>query len=288
MKLLLPLSLSLLLAAPAFAHNHKGEKVVIEAGQTAVDQAALKAAIAGELRSDANKSRDASRHPLETLSFVGVAPNATVIEITPGSGAWWAEILAPYLSQGGSYVGAVVDPAKAASERARDYFTADNAKLRERLAAPGFGKVELREFNSAEPVFGPAASADVVLTFRNIHGWVNGGNDQAMFKAFFEVLKPGGVLGLEQHRATEGADVKEAARSGYVPEAYVIELAKNAGFELAGSSEINANPKDTKDHPNGVWTLPPVLRVPEGDDKAKYEAIGESDRMTLRFVKPAA
>jgi predicted methyltransferase len=287
MKLLLPLSLSLLLATPVFAHNHQGEKAVIEA-QAGVDLAALDAAIASPLRSEANKARDAARHPKETLSFIGVTPSSHVIEITPGGGAWYAEIVAPYVQKGGSYTAAVMDPAKAPNERSREYLTNDNHKLRERLADPGFGKTEIREFDRNAPVFGPAGSADVVLTFRNIHGWVNGGFDQAMFKAFFEVLKPGGVLGLEQHRAREGADVKTTAPGGYVPEAYVIELAKNAGFELAGRSEINANPKDTRDHPNGVWTLPPTLNVGEGGDKAKYEAIGESDRMTLRFVKPKA
>lgn len=287
MKLLLPLSLSLLLAAPAIAHNHKGEKAVTEA-QAGVDAAALDAAIAAPLRSDANKARDAARHPKATLSFIGVTPGSHVIEITPGGGAWYAEVVAPYVQKGGSYVAAVMDPAKARSDRAREYLTKDNATLRERLANPGFGKTEVREFDGSAPVLGPAGSADVVLTFRNIHGWINSGIDQAMFKAFFEVLKPGGVLGLEQHRAKAGADAKETARGGYVPEAYVIELAKSAGFELAGQSEINANPKDTKDHPNGVWTLPPSLNVGEGGDKSKYEAIGESDRMTLRFVKPAA
>jgi predicted methyltransferase len=213
----------------------------------------------------------------------------TVVEVSPGSGAWWTEILAPWIKQGGgTYVAAITDPAKTTSDRAREYFTADNAKFRERLAAAPaqFDAVVFRELDPAAPVYGEPGSADAVLTVRNLHGWMRNGQAEAQMKAFFEVLKPGGVLGLEQHRAN--ADVPREQINGYVSEAQVIALAQAAGFVFEDRSEVNANPKDTKDHPNGVWTLPPNLNVPEGEDKAKYEAIGESDRMTLRFRKPAA
>ena len=290
---LLTLALSAALAAPlAFAHNHGGgAQPANPAAHDAQEQAkaALDGAIAGEWRTPANVARDGFRHPGPTLAFFGLQPGMTVVEISPGSSAWWTEILAPWIKQGGgTYIAAITDPAKTASDRARDYFTADNAKLRERLAAAPaqFDAVVLREVDPAAPVYGEPGSADAVLTFRNLHGWMRNGQAEAQMKAFFEVLKPGGVLGLEQHRAD--ADVPREQINGYVSEAQVIALAEGAGFVLEDRSEINANPKDTKDHPNGVWTLPPNLNVPEGEDKAKYEAIGESDRMTLRFRKPAA
>lgn len=290
---LLCIALLAAVAAPtAFAHNHGGDaKPADAAAQDAHEQAkaALDAAIAGEWRTPANVARDGFRHPGPTLAFFGLQPGMNVVEVSPGSGAWWTEILAPWIKQGGgTYVAAITDPAKATSDRAREYFTADNAKFREHLAkSPGqFDGVKFVEVDPAAPVYGTPGSADAVLTFRNLHGWMRNGQAEAQMKAFFEVLKPGGVLGLEQHRAN--ADVPREQINGYVSEAQVIALAQGAGFVLEERSEINANPKDTKDHPNGVWTLPPSLDVPEGEDKAKYEAIGESDRMTLRFRKPAA
>ena len=286
---LLVLALSAALAAPlALAHDHGAAKPADSAAH-APSRAALDEAIAGDWRTPANVARDRFRNPGPTLAFFGLQPGMTVVEVSPGSGAWWAEILAPWIKRGGgTYVAAITDPAKATSERARDYFTADNAKLRERLAAAPaqFDAVVLREVDPAAPVYGEPGSADAVLTFRNLHGWMRNGQAEAQMKAFFDVLKPGGVLGLEQHRAD--ADVPREQINGYVSEAQVIALAEGAGFVLEERSEINANPKDTKDHPNGVWTLPPNLNVPEGEDKAKYEAIGESDRMTLRFRKPEA
>jgi len=289
---LFALALAAACAAPAaFAHNHGGDaKPADAAAHDAHEQAkaALDAAIAGEWRTPANVARDGFRHPGPTLSFFGLQPGMTVVEISPGSGAWWTEILAPWIKQGGgTYVAAINDPAKAASERAREYFAGDNAKLRERLAAAPaqFDAVVLREVDPTAPVYGEPGSADAVLTFRNLHNWMRNGQAEGQMKAFFDVLKPGGVLGVEQHRAN--ADVPREQINGYVSEAQVIALAEAAGFVLEARSEINANPRDTKDHPNGVWTLPPTLDVPEGGDKAKYEAIGESDRMTLRFRKPA-
>ncbi len=253
----------------------------------AVD-AALAAAIAGAWRTPEFVARDVYRHPAETLAFFGIAPTQTVVEITPGGG-WYAEILAPYLKDGGRYVGAIVDESKATSENARNYYTRTNQALRDKFAAAPeqFGAATLVSFDTAAPSFGEPASADLVLTFRNVHNWMGSeGQAAGMFKGFFDVLKPGGTLGVVEHRAN--ADVPAGDRSGYVSEAQVIALATAAGFELELRSEINANPADTKDHPNGVWTLPPSLRVPEGEDPEKYKAIGESDRMTLRFRKPSA
>jgi len=242
--------------------------------------------LAGDWRSEANKARDKYRHPRETLAFFGVTPTQHVIEIWPGGGGWYAEILAPLLRDGGSYIGVVPDPSKAGD--GADYASRNNKKLRDLFAARSdvFGKATLVEVNSASPVLGPPESADVVLTFRNVHNWVMDGNEQVMFKALFAVLKPGGTLGVVDHRAKSDQPPAEMKSSGYLPEEYVIALAAGAGFELAAKSEINANPLDTKDYADGVWTLPP--RLAKGDvDRAKYLAIGESDRMTLRFTKPA-
>ena len=288
---LLPLALLAAFAAPiAVAHDHGTTAASTTAAHDAEEQAkaAFDATITGDWRTPANVARDAFRHPAATLGFFGITPGMTVVEVSPGSAAWWTEILAPALKAGGgTYIAAITDPAKATSDRAREYFTGDNAKLRERLAQhpAQFDAVTLREVDPAAPVYGAPGSADAVLTFRNLHGWMRNGVAEAQLKAFFDVLKPGGVLGVEQHRAN--ADVPREQINGYVSEAQVIAVAEAAGFVLEAKSEINANPKDTKDHPNGVWTLPPTLNVPEGEDKAKYQAIGESDRMTLRFRKPA-
>lgn len=241
--------------------------------------------LAGDWRSETNKARDKYRHPRETLAFFGVEPGQHLIEIWPGGG-WYAEILAPLLRDGGSYIGVIPDPSKAGDSA--EGTARSNQKLRDLFAARSdvFGKATLVEVNSASPVLGPPESADVVLTFRNVHNWVMAGNEQVMFKALFAVLKPGGTLGVVDHRARPDQAPAEMQSSGYLPESYVIALAESAGFKLAGKSEINANPLDTKDYPDGVWTLPP--RLVKGDaDRAKYLAIGESDRMTLRFTKPA-
>lgn len=236
--------------------------------------------LSGSWRSDANKARDAYRHPKETLAFFGVQPNQTVIEITPGGG-WYTEILAPLLKGTGSYVGAIA--AASASESAQRY--ADNFKAKIASEVDQFGEARIHEFNPKTPNLGAPDSADVVLTFRNVHNWVGNGSAEALFKAFHAVLKPGGVLGVVEHRAAPGSTLESAGDSGYLPTDFVVKLATDAGFQLLESSEINANPKDTKDYPKGVWTLPPVLALKDVD-RDKYLAIGESDRMTLRFVKP--
>ena len=228
--------------------------------------------LAGSWRSAANRSRDVYRHPKATLQFFGVRPDQTVIEITPGGG-WYSEILAPLLHDNGHYIAAV--PA-AADDALRRKFAADAAR---------YGHAQIVEFDPRAPVFGPPDSADRVLTFRNVHNWVMADTAPAMFKAFHAVLRPGGVLGVVDHRATDDAALATVKSSGYLPTRYVVKLATDAGFVLEQGSEINANPRDTKNYPKGVWTLPPTLALGQ-QDRAKYLAIGESDRMTLRFVKP--
>ncbi|KRG45208.1 methyltransferase [Stenotrophomonas pictorum JCM 9942] len=274
------LGMSVLLAgAPAVATQ--------AAASTADLQVApqLQAAVAGSWRTPANVVRDAHRHPAQTLSFFGLQPTQTVVEITPGGG-WYAEILAPYLRENGQYVAAVVDPQALPAGGGRDYQQRSRDGLTKKFAgSPAqFDRAAVIAFDPAAPVLGKPASADVVLTFRNVHNWRS--NDQAdgMFRAFFQVLKPGGTLGVVEHRAK--SDVPADDKSGYVGQAQVIAMAEAAGFKLDGSSEINTNPRDTKDYPKGVWTLPPS-NSHDAADAARYKAIGESDRMTLRFVKPA-
>jgi predicted methyltransferase len=232
--------------------------------------------LAGGWRSEKNRARDVYRHPKGTLQFFGIRPDLKIIEITPGSG-WYSEILAPLLKDNGSYTAAVK---KSGSE-------AGDGGLRAKFAADAehYGKAQIVEYDPKAPSFGPAGQADMVLTFRNVHNWVEDDSAAAMFKAFYAALRPGGVLGVVDHRAADGAKLEDVKESGYLPTPFVIKLATDAGFKLEGQSEVNANPKDTKDYPKGVWTLPPTLTLGE-QDKAKYLAIGESDRMTLRFVKP--
>lgn len=235
--------------------------------------------LGGNWRVPQNAARDQYRHPEQTLTFFGLRPDQTVIEITPGNG-WYSELLAPLLKDKGHYVAAIVDPAIS------DYAKKSADSLKQKYAADPahYAKVEVVAYAPQAPVFGKPGSADTVLTFRNVHNWVDAGNEAATFKAFYEVLKPGGTLGVVDHRAKPGTTAKDNEKNGYLPTDYVVKLAQQAGFKLAAESEINANPKDTKDYPDGVWTLPPAL-VKGEQDKAKYLAIGESDRMTLRFIK---
>jgi predicted methyltransferase len=251
-----------------------------------VFSAKMVAVLAGAQRSDANKARDQYRHPRETLAFFGFGPGQRVVEITPGAG-WFTEVLAPALKGDGKLVVAVVDPASAGSDSAKAYYEKSNKAYGDKLAADAasYGEVEVVSFDQKAPSFGPAGSANAVYTFRNVHNFTNSGSDGAVFKAAFDVLKAGGTFGVEEHRANPGTDSATSAKSGYVTEDYVIQLASDAGFELVARSEINANPKDTKDYEGGVWTLPPSLRGGE-KDRDKFLAIGESDRMTLKFRKP--
>ncbi|WP_297801304.1 methyltransferase [Arenimonas sp. GDDSR-1] len=244
----------------------------------------LQQILKGDWRDPKNTARDQYRHPLETLTFFGITPHSKVIEIWPGAG-WYSEIIAPYATKHGSYTGAVNNPATIEKESSKAYYAKQNQALRDKFAAKPeiYGKAVLLEFDPAKPVFGAPGSADAVLTFRNVHNWRMAKQAEGMFAGFFAVLKKGGTLGVVEHRAAK--DVADDDKSGYVSEAQVIALATKAGFKLDARSEVNANPKDTKDYPGGVWTLPPTYG--QGDkDRAKYQAIGESDRMTLRFVKP--
>jgi predicted methyltransferase len=245
---------------------------------------AIVAAANGPHRSESNVARDAYRHPLETLSFFGLRKDMTVIEILPGA-LWYTEILAPVLADEGQYVAAWydVDLPNQPEYRTRGYQSMVDRFEQE---ADVFGPARIAKFSPPDSVdLGERDSADMVLTFRSVHGWLREGSAEAAYAAFFEVLKPGGVLGVVQHRAGETTDPTKF--TGYVPQETVIALAEGAGFVLEASSEINANPRDTADYPGGVWTLPPTLR--EGDkDRERYLAIGESDRMTLRFRKPAS
>jgi len=244
----------------------------------------LQPAVESEARPAADRLRDRYRHPLETLRFFGIRPNMTVVEIWP-SGGWYAEILAPYLRDHGHYYAAApATDLPDSSEEAKQAVAALNAKFSG--DSERFGKPVVTEFQPPQRVeIAPAGSADLVVSFRNVHNWIAGDSEQAAFNAFFAALKPGGTLGIVEHRGKPGETRDEMKQSGYVPEAYVKTLAHQAGFKFVGSSKVNNNPKDTKDYPKGVWTLPPTLRL--GDqDREKYLAIGESDRMTLKFVKP--
>ena len=238
--------------------------------------------LAGSWRSSEHRARDVYRHPKATLQFFDIRPDQTVIEITPGGG-WYSEVLAPLLRDSGHYIAAVASAPKD-RESQRDEST---LKRMFRSAPEQYAHAAVREFDPAAPVLGAPGSADRVLTFRNVHNWVSRDTAPAMFAAFFAVLRPGGVLGVVEHRADAHTSLDAVKGSGYLPTDYVVQLATTAGFKLADSSEINANPRDTKDYAKGVWTLPPTYALGT-TDRAKYAAIGESDRMTLRFVKPAA
>jgi predicted methyltransferase len=252
------------------------------AGLDAASKKALEQSVAAPHRSDANRARDKYRHPLETLAYFGIKPTDTVVEIWPGGG-WYTEILAPYLADKGRLV--VASPAGRGSEGIAKRLDA-NPTL--------FGKVERANFPTVLGGTGVAAGkADAVVTFRNVHNWGSGymhpekkGYSDEAFREMFAMLKPGGVLGIVDHRLPEDAGADREKSSGYIKVSTVRALAEKAGFKYVGSSEINANAKDTTDWPDGVWTLPPTLAM--GDkDRDKYVAIGESDRMTLKFVKPA-
>jgi len=261
------LSLSALGSVALYAHAHSSHS-----------NSALELSVSGEHRSAKNKARDQYRHPVETLAFFGFSPEMTVVEITPGGG-WYTEILAPALKGQGKLYGAhYPDTGK------DNYYSNSRKKLEKKLASNVvFNEVVLTDFvPRKQSELAPQGSADLVLTFRNLHNWKDSGVEQ-VFKDAFNALKSGGVLGIVEHRLPPGVTPEEAR--GYVSETNTIKQAKAAGFRFAGASEINANPKDMAQHPKGVWTLPPVLRLGE-EDKAKYLAIGESDRMTLKFVKP--
>ena len=251
----------------------------VVAATTAPAAGSIEDVLAGEWRSENNKARDQFRNPAETLAFFGVEPSQTVVEISPGGG-WYTEVIAPYIATGGgTYIAATGGDAERDGQFLEKF--SDNAV---------FGDVSVGVLGGEGIA---AGSVDTVLTFRNIHNWMRGGTEAEVFANAYAALKPGGVFGVIEHRLPSSAEQDPTGGTGYVHEDYAIALGKAAGFEFAGSSEINANPKDTADHPFGVWTLPPAsygaregVEVPEGFDNAKYVAIGESDRFTLKFVKP--
>jgi predicted methyltransferase len=231
-------------------------------------------------RTPGNVVRDVYRHPIETLTFFGVKDNSTVVEILPGSRGYYLELLAPYLKARGVYIAANRD------ELAAPQYLADHKKFLARLKEDEalFDKVRVTKFNADRHEIAPPGSADFVLTFRNLHNWIERNEIDGALRAFHKALKPGGVLGVVDHRGRTDMSQEAQMKFGYVREDFAIKLIEKAGFKLAAKSEVNTNPKDTKDYPNGVWTLPPSYRL--GDkDKAKYQAIGESDRFTHKFVK---
>jgi predicted methyltransferase len=244
-------------------------------------RAAIKAALSGKHRSPSASERDAQRHPVETLEFFGLKPTQSVLEYGPGEG-WYTELLAPALASKGKLSVTMADPNGPKTERGTLY--GERTKLFLDRLPEAYGKVERVIVDGKAPKLGADATYDLVLLIRGAHGMFNNNVLPQWLAEFHRVLKPGGMLGVEQHRAAPDKKPEETSKQGYLPEPWLIAQIEAAGFKLAAKSEINANPKDTKDHPEGVWALPPTLRLGEVD-KAKYLAIGESDRMTLRFVK---
>ena len=240
---------------------------------------ALVSAVASPARSSKAVARDVARHPVEELTFFGLTPTMTVVELWPGGG-YWTDILGPYLAPSGHYYIALPAPGNAEEDAGVKRFHERIAAEKQRLGTLHETTLGVGHYDIAPP-----GSADLVLTFRNLHNWMDDGNADEVFAAVFKALKPGGVLGIEEHRGRNDQPQDPKAKSGYVRQDYTIALAKKAGFELAGSSEVNANPRDTKDWVDGVWTLPPTLS--QGDkDRARYVAIGESDNYVLKFRKP--
>jgi predicted methyltransferase len=272
--------ITLMLGAPAFA------------GELPLD-ARIERAMFGDQRSEENINRNRYRHPVGTLTFLGLEDGMTVMEIWPGGG-WYTEVLAPVVRHHGQYIVAAYDVDVPGQPKYR--YGLQETLLKKFAARPDlYDQVAVAPFSPPESAsLGEADSLDLILTFRNTHGWIGDGLASAIFAEFARVLKPGGILGVVQHRAEDGADPMKSSEMGYVSEQAVIDLAKNAGLYLEARSEVNANPADTGDHEGGVWNLPPGLsqcRDIESEDEMaacrnKFLAIGESDRMTLRFRKP--
>jgi predicted methyltransferase len=243
---------------------------------------ALDNILADPHRSEADRARDRYRHPKDTLLFFGVRPEMTVLEVWPEPG-WYTDIIAPLVRDRGKYYAAVMEP-----DPASQFVTGRLASFRNKLAADPtlYGNATIVTFPAHGGDVVPPGSIDLVVTFRNIHNWMSEGTASDAFATIFKALKPGGMLGVVDHRGSPGVPQDPKAKSGYVSEEYAIKLIEAQGFRLLGTSEINANPKDTKDYEQGVWTLPPTFRL--GDkDRDRYTEIGESDRFTLKFEKPA-
>ncbi len=280
---------SLALLVAACGRKTAPENQAAEGAAPAGPRGTIEWAVAGDWRGP-DRQRDAWRHPVETLKFFGLEPGMTVVEMWPGAG-WYTQILAPFLAATGGklYTAGIETPADEAAASQLDEAYRKTFEARRAL----YGKVEFTTFGTKSGPLTPPGTADLVLFMRNIHDWMAAGLAEKAFRDAFEALKPGGVLGVEQHRAEAGSVQDALASDGYVQEAYVKQMAAEAGFKFDKASDINANPKDTKSYPFGVWTLPPTRRsAPVGQpadpafDHAKYDAVGESDRMTLRFVKP--
>ena len=285
-----PMAATTVAEPPAPAEPTPEEKKKAEAAQKLADKAyptgkaAIQAAVAGKHRKPGHADRDKQRHPVETLELFGFKPTMTVLEYGPGEG-WYTELLAPALAKKGKLLVTNGDPNGPADQRATFY--AQRVKLLLESAPEVYGKVETVTVDGKAPKLGREATVDLALVIRGLHGMNNSGTLDAWLREIHGALKPNGVLGIVQHRAAPDANPEESSKKGYLPEKWVIERVEAAGFKLAGKSEVNANPKDTKDYPEGVWALPPTLQL--GDkDREKYVAIGESDRMTLKFTKAKA
>jgi predicted methyltransferase len=275
-KSTLLVSLCMLASTLAAAADSKS----MTAGAAKAPDPALLKAVADPARTPKYVARDPFRHPAEELTFFGLEPNMTVVEVWPGGG-YWTEIMGPYLKTSGHYYAAVTVTGESQEE------DKGTAAWRTRMEAKKdhIGTLTITELGKGHYDVAPPGSADLIVTFRNLHNWMDGGYADDALKGFYTALKPGGILGIEDHRGLDTKPQDPKAKSGYVRQDYTIELARKAGFEFVGASEINANPKDTKEYPEGVWTLPPTLAL--GDkDRAKYVAIGESDNYVLKFRKP--
>ncbi|WP_113907849.1 class I SAM-dependent methyltransferase [Aliidiomarina celeris] len=252
---------------------------------TGAENAALASAISGSHRTESFAARDTYRNPQATLAFFGVEPNMTVVEVWPGGG-WYTEILAPYLQNNGTLYAAHFN-----AEHPRDFYRNSRANFEQKIQDPLYSAVQVTTFDlDLKTPIAPAGSADMVLSFRSMHNWYMQAGDEGLeiaFRTFYDALKPGGVLGIVDHRLPEIRRDADMQSSGYMKESWAIAFAEAAGFEFVGASQVNANPKDTADHEGGVWALPPTLR--HGDtDRDRYMEIGESDRFTLKFRKPDA
>ena len=254
------------------------------AAQGARPDAALRAIVDGRHRTAENKVRDPYRKPFEVVRFLEIKPDSTVIEISPGAAGYWTEVLAPYVRDKGLYVAANPAPRSPAAKAGVDKY---NAEFAAKLATDpaSFAKIKIIDFAPELPDFAAPGSADFVLTFRNLHNWIDRGVADKALASFHRALKKGGILGIKDHRGDPKKPQDPVAQSGYIRQDYAIAMIEKAGFKFVAASEAVANPRDTRDHPAGVWALPPTYRNKD-QDRAKYTAIGESDRFLLKFVKP--
>ncbi len=274
--------------SPKSEHTQKNPDPLLE--QVSPDLSSIETALNGQWRNENDTRRDRFRHPAQTMDFCQIDPSGHIIEVWPGGG-WYSKILIPWIhANGGQFTAAIVDPQSSprAAELSKQY-------LQQFTDTQIFGKFAYNILSQTSPLFTEAESQDSILTFRNIHSWMDAAMAEKTFADFYAALKPGGILCVVQHRLPSGEVQSPTADTGYVQEAMVKALATGAGFVFDAASEINANAKDTADHPFGVWTLPPTKASPKTEaartkypdfDRARYDAIGESDRMTMRFRKP--